>query len=302
MSWLFLSLFAPLSWAVSNVIDQFLVRDEFGGAPWLYTFFQGTFYLPLICLFPFFVPQILDTPWRDATVLMAVGLTWIAGVGFYVTALKGDDASVAVPIFNLAPFINLVAARIFLGETMTAAQIVAGSVLVFAATAITWDFHTKKLRFRTVLLMLTACGAYLTYGLVARHQVATLHWATVYFWYGLGFSLSCVLITVLRTEYRRFFITFLRMKSRSVIALCVGQSWLDVLALCCVTQAIVTAPSLPMVTFVTSIQPLYVLAATGLAARFRPDLFTAWRMDRTLVWKIACILLMLAALYGLLIV
>lgn len=299
--WIFLSLAAPMFWAVSNIIDQFLVRGEFDGTPWIYTFFQGVFYLPLVLLFPLFMPSILETRWQDGAMLMIAGAFWLPAVGLYMMALKGDDASVAVPIFNLIPLLNLIAAWLLLGEVLTIKQILSGVVLVLAATAITWDFHAKRLRFKTLFLMLASCFAYLAYGLIARHQVNTMHWAAIYFWYGLGFSFYCAVITLVFPRNRRFFINFIQKKSHKVIGLCVFQSWLDVMAVSLLTKAISLAPSLPMVSFVSAIQPLYIVIASGIAAFYFPKAFSdKLEFNKILLWKITCITVMLTALYGLL--
>ena len=298
-TWIILSLIAPMFWAVSNVIDQFLVRGSFDNSPWVYTIFQGAFYLPVILCLPFVFPVILQTPWQDAAFLMSLGVLWIPAVAFYVTALEGDDASVAVPIFNVVPFFVLIGGWMFLGEIISLKQILYGSLLVLSAAAITWDFHAKKLKWRTLMLMLASCVLYATYTLTARHQIETLHWAAVYFWYCLGFSaVSLIAMTTIKRN-RSYLMRFIREKSKKVLYLTVLQSWLDVVAILFITAAIAKAPYVALVSFVASLQPLYVTIATGTAAMYHPKMFDRLGWNKVLAWKTGCVTVMLAALAGL---
>ncbi|MBI1327535.1 MAG: EamA family transporter [Alphaproteobacteria bacterium] len=300
--WIILSLLAPLCWAFSNIIDQFLVRDSFSTSPTAYIFFQGLFYTPLLVVVYLLRPEVLALDMHEIGLVLAASPLWVINAMLYVQALARDDASIAVPLYNMVTFFVIILAWIFLGETISTRDFFYGCIVVVGATLLMWDFKTNKMKIATFLFMMGACWTYATFATFTRAQTQQMHWLDFYFWYALGFNMVCVIGTLLMPKARTLFMEVWQQPSKKAFTLSFVQAALDFAALMMISAAYSAAKTAGHVSFYASIQPLYVVTIAGIAGIFMPHVFEPLRANRALFWKLGCIGIMLFGIYFLTVV
>lgn len=299
--WILLALGAPFFWACSNVIDQFLVRDSFEKSPASFIFYQGFFYLPYMVAILLVRPEVLQVPLHDILIAFAFSPTIIIGCWLYLKALKRDDASIAVPLFNMVTFMTLILAWVILGEVVTFPQVAMGCLIILGAVLLMWDFKAGKLRGITFMLMLGACLAYAIYAVFARKFTGHLHWIDVYFWFGVGEFLISTTGAVLYPKARKLFVHTIKTETPKTLGLLgflmLIAAGFDFVAVMMVTAAYSMGTGAGLVAFFASVQPLYIVIMAGVLGWFFPKYYHALKWDGALLWKVICISIMLIGVY-----
>ncbi len=121
MSWLFFAIAAPALFAITNFIDKFIIEKHVEDIVAL-TIVSGaiSFLFGLIILtlahFPFL-------GWGVIILVLVSGALGELALLPYFKAMKLDDASRILPLFQVIPFLILILAYIFLGEQLSGGQL-----------------------------------------------------------------------------------------------------------------------------------------------------------------------------------
>lgn len=158
MSWLFFALGAPVSYAISNFIDRFLIEKRIrdNRALAILSGITGTV-ISLTILISLRFPAV---PWRQAFIMLASGACGILGLIPYYRAIAMEDASRVVPLFQLSPVFTFILSALFLHEMLTGTQflgfflIVAGGLLLAAEKLQFRGFRLRKAYWYAVLTSL----------------------------------------------------------------------------------------------------------------------------------------------------
>lgn len=129
---MFILLLPPALFALSNIVDKFLVHgDEDDATPGALTALSGFFNLiaaVLVTCWVFFWGIPLPENPFDVLALMLNGATFVVGVWLYLRCIFVEDVSKVVPWFQFIPVFGLIGGLIWLGEIPTTLQI--GSILL----------------------------------------------------------------------------------------------------------------------------------------------------------------------------
>ncbi len=134
-SWLFIALSGYFLGALSAVVDKFLLVRPIS-SPLVYTFFIGLLSVTTLILTPFGFGW---PGWPQLLIDFAVGVIYILFAFSYYTAIKKDEVSRVVPLIgSITPFFVFVLSFLFLGERLSANQIIAFLFLVVGGIAISY--------------------------------------------------------------------------------------------------------------------------------------------------------------------
>jgi drug/metabolite transporter (DMT)-like permease len=208
-SWFFIALGAPLLWAISNIIDKALVSRYFQnkgtGALMIFSAVSGMIVMPFVAIVH---PGVTEVSGVNALIMIASGLTTVFGLIPYFYALRRDDASLVVPIFQVIPVFNYILARIFLGEQLTSMQLLAGALIILGAVGISANYSQRRIHLKgktLSLMLLSSLLMSLTNFLFKKVGLEETFWSTT-FWAYVGYALAAlVLYRAIRAATRRKF-------------------------------------------------------------------------------------------------
>lgn len=207
------TLLAPAIWAASNHFNKYLLSRVMGGvgvgAIVIFAALVGVIVLP--------VALVLQQEAFTIGILQAVliafnGCLYLLALIPFLKALRISDASSVIPIFQLAPVISFVLARILLGEVLSQNQLLGGALVVSGALLISLEARSSaagtklKLRADAFGLMLLSTSLYaVSFVLFKAFAVKAEFWTTT-FWESFGFiCYAMVLLTCVRS-YRDDFL------------------------------------------------------------------------------------------------
>jgi len=107
-TWFFIALGASLLWGISNHIDKYLVSRYFQssgtGALLIFSALIGIVLLPVILVIQ---PDVFSIATANAWLIIGNGAFYLLALVPYFYAIKHDDVSAVVPIFQIIPALNL---------------------------------------------------------------------------------------------------------------------------------------------------------------------------------------------------
>lgn len=109
MNWFLIALIPPAVWSITNHLDKYLLSKYFKGggvgALMVFSSLVGVFLLPIIYLLH---PEALSVKPINAILMALNGFLYVLAVLPYFYALNKDEASIAVPLFQLIPVFSYV--------------------------------------------------------------------------------------------------------------------------------------------------------------------------------------------------
>lgn len=293
--WIVLSLLPPLLWACSNVIDEYLARRHFAGNGYLYVFMASIVEaVPALAVFCLFPALMLSVPVRDALILMGVGILIASASLPYIYAIQRGGAALVIPMFEAIPVFVLIMAWIFLGEIIPAQKLFACFVIMLAAMGIAWDFSARWPDARLLALMLLSSFMFAACSVVLRWLAVEYHWLAVWGWMMAGSGSTAMFIFSLSPSWRRKAVATIRAASSIVTGGFLAQAALDMGAIFFRVGALAVAPAAGLVQSLGGTQPFYVFFLSLILGILFPHLYPRMHFGPVMVWRLACMLVLLA--------
>lgn len=296
-NWFLLALIPPFLWSLNNIVDQFISRDYFSDSPTAFLCMGGLVNFVIVPPLAFFQPQLLDIPLEMILFLIGTGAFYMVAVYPYILALQNDDASLAIPMFQLIPFFTLLIGWVLLGELLPPKQLLAGVVIVAGSVGISWNFQTKSINRRLLFLMLLASILFAALSVFVRFGALQVGWLGVLFWMMMGWAISGIAILVFNKKVRDSLVKTSKESKGLVFAMSLLQESMDIFATAAFSIAMAAAPAAAIVMLVNGIQPFIVIVMSGFLGIFFPRLFDRIGFDRVLAQKLLCSLVMFIGLY-----
>jgi drug/metabolite transporter (DMT)-like permease len=293
MNWHLFAFVAPALWAACNYIDKYLLTRHFkdanstGVLMMVSGFVAG---IAAIIVFLFGV-DVAAPSLIYKLVMIGNGLMFIPAFLPYFIALREEDASIVIPIYQSIPVFGYFLGMIFLGEHLTATQVVAGLIIIGGAVGLSLDFSQKlALKTRPLLLMLLSSAILaaenLIFKAVALHET---FWITS-FWEYLGAGIFAVCMYAFGKNYRPGFLE-LFVRKQKVLGLLFLQELLSVGANMMASFALLLAPIAIVSVVVNGLQPFYVLVLGVLLTVFFPKQIQESLTKRALLQKVIFIVI-----------
>ncbi len=297
MSWVVAGLLAPLLWAVTNIADQIMMRKFYVGQPLLLMAISG-----LVSFFPFIIIAVFNTEIfaidkSTAFIFILSSIVNSCGLLAYFKALELDEASNAVPIFQLQPIFIFVAAYFLFDEVISFTQSIGVFIIIISALCISIDFKNKKYNWRT-LYLIGLCGIVLSSTTILdRHLLQEEDWLTAMAWKSLGYVFFFILVFLGHSKTR---IKIFEKLKKPVIN---GTQFLVLIEIIAIVAnlffliSLDTTPSAGLTQTLTGFMPLFVLILGYLGYRILPQHIKQPKQGLHLTWHLACLSTMLIGLY-----
>ena len=303
MSWFLIAMVGPLLWSVCNQIDRYFLgrwfAEETLGALLMFSSLIGIVVLP--------VAGALSDPFGGYSIgqislLVGTGLAGVYGIYLYLLALRDDEASLVVPMWQLIPVFGYVFGWLILGETLAPRQLLAGLGIVAAAAALAVDPTTigrgLKMKWRLAGLMAASSAIFGMHAVVFKVVAAKTDFWGACFWEYTGFVLAGAWLWFFSPKSRASFMGLLRPARRKdfgwIMGLSVASEILTLIGNLATNLAFLLAP-VALVLLVNSFQPVFVFLIGVIATLFFPRFVEESLTRRSVIHKVCCIVLICAA-------
>lgn len=293
MNWFFLSISAPLLWAIVNHLDKLLLEKYFkrGGVPTLLIFSSIIGIVAAPFLF-FLSPNVLDISFLNFAILLVNGIFAGIALWLYLLALSEDEASIVVVFYQLIPVFGYVLGYFLLGEILTQKQLIAMALIILGAAVISFEIDQEnkfKLRKKTAILMTLASLVYALDSVLFKLVAIKENFWTSLFWeyVALGF-MGIVLLAV--SSYRKDFVNMIKTNSIGIFSLNILNEIIYIGGNFLFAYSYLLAP-VALVLLVNSYQPLLVLLIGIFLTIFLPKLGTENIQIKHITQKICAVII-----------
>lgn len=277
VNWFFIALIPPLLWAVNNHIDKYLLSRYFksGGIGALLVF-SSLIGVPIVIGIAIFSPGIISVG-LSSVFVATTGIVYILALIPYLYALRDDEASLVVPLFQLIPVVSYLLAFFFLGETLTANQILGGFAIVVGGILIQvkhLDGRTFKFNHKVFWLMIASSLlfslSFFLFKFFSSAGVGELNFWQLAFWEYVGFSVTGLLLLGV-PQYRKEFFKVLSENKISYLGINVFAEMLNISAKLLFNYVSLFIP-LALIWSINGTQGFFVVLVGALLTLFFPSI------------------------------
>ncbi len=201
MNWIFIVIAAHFFSAAIFIFDRYLLKRGFPN-PLNYAFYVGILSIVVLLLVPFgfFVPTS-----NQIIVSIAGGIVWVLATIIFYTALhKGESSRVVPTVGGLIPLFTLALSFIFLGERLSAKELIAFCFLVSGGLLLSIlveknhaNFKNQEIHLtKTSLPVLGAALAFAIYFVITKSVFSQLGFVNSLIWIRLGAFLGALLLLI----------------------------------------------------------------------------------------------------------
>jgi drug/metabolite transporter (DMT)-like permease len=300
MNWFLIALLPPALWSITNHFDKYLLSKYFkGGGVGALMIFSSIIGLILLPFIIFFHPEVLGTFNPKYLLISLNGFFYLLATLPYFYALQKDEASVAVPLFQMVPVFSFFLSYLVLRETLNPAQIVGGVIIIIGAILISLDLSThKKIKFKKEVFFLMALSSLLfaiNFLFFKYFAIDVNFWVTS-FWEYIGFAVFALLLLIFIKPYRNQFLDAIKINSTSILSLNGINEVINIIAKASFNFASLLAP-LTLVWIVNGFQPFFVFIYGIILTLLFPKISQENITRKVLFQKLLAILIMFAGAF-----
>lgn len=299
MPWLALALVPSALFAVSNYLDKYLIEkyfhDQGNGALIIFSSLIGMVAMPAVLLVD---RGGLSLPLSTAVFLTANGMLYVIGLLPYLAALRHEDASVAVPLWQLIPVFGYIFGYFFLGESLNLSQIGAGLIIILGAFGLSLDMDAIRvsIKWRTFLLMSLSSGIMALNGVLFKLLTLNASYGATIFWDSAGLVVIGMLYLIFAPIARKQFFEVFKKNSGAALALNGLNEVVNIIAMFILNYALLLAP-VALIFLANAAQPLFVLSIGILLTLLFPHLISEKIEKKVLIQKLAAIVVLAVGAY-----
>ncbi len=296
-SWLIAAIIPQFFWTGTNYVDQFVARRYFMGhasACIAFSTFSNALFISLIYLF---APDVLDVKAIEAAAIFMTGLLYMITLIPYIVAISENDVSTSLPIFQIIPFFTSIIAWIFLRESLSFKEIIAGIIIITGSIGMMWEFKDRKFNLKPLLLLLVACILFSTHTVILRIFADSVKWYQVSFWILCGWLTGDIFWLIASKKARAKVIEVFKGSRGVAILWDMLQQSCDLIATSLFVIALSLAPTAAHVSLIGGIQPFMLLSSGLLMGRLFPQYFERHNIDKYLAIRYMFALVIFAGIY-----
>ncbi len=258
--------------AACNFLDKILISKYFKGtgvgALVIYSAIFGFIVVPLAYLFPadFFSPG-----WH-ILIMIGAGIGYMLGVIPYLYALRQEDTSTVIPIFQTIPVFSFILGYFFLNEFIEISKLWGIALLIIGSVIISTELSGGRIRFnwKTVSLMLLASAMFSLSNFLFKFMGVDYGFIITCFWNYIGYAIFGIFLLFIRT-YRWQFLSTFRQNKLTILSLNSFNEIMAVGGAMLQNYAILLAP-LALVVSVGGFQPVFAIIYGVILTLFFPKL------------------------------
>jgi len=209
MNWLFFAIVAYFLFAVTAILDKFLLKKRIPSAA-AYVFYVGILSIFSFILLPF---DFVWVGWNNFVAELAIGGILLGAVYTFILAIKNQEVSrSATLIGGLTPLFTLVLSYFILGERLEVNQLMAfillitGGILISIKLDVNFKKHHTKEFWLAVLTAVIAAALFALYYVLAKQvfsdQLIGRHFIAAFAYSRFG-SFLAALLFLLVPVYRK---------------------------------------------------------------------------------------------------
>lgn len=299
MPWFLFALAGPALWAVSNHIDKYLLEKYFkGGGVGALFIFSSLFFVLILPVIFIFAPYVIHVLPAHALLLIGGGIIDVLAVLIYLYALRKDEASFVVPIFQTIPVFTYILAYLILGETLTPLQLTGGLIVIISAIGISLNLSDGKVRFKTNIFFLMLLSSILL-GLNATIfkfvAINSNYWTSTFWSLSGGLFIGLFFLVFVR-NYRKSFVDLMRTNRLRILGLNAVNEIIGDSASLLFRYGTLLAP-VALVQSVNGLQPFFVFFYGIMLTLFFPHLGSESLLRKHLIQKVIAIVFMFIGAY-----
>ncbi len=262
MHWFFIALVSPVLTSFGNFIDKVLTEKYISkdASIWVLSLYSSLFSLLVAPILWILNPDVLSIEVQNAAILMLAGVVEITSVFLYLNALRDEDTSTVVPVFQTIPFFAFILGFLVLGETLTSTQLAAGAVIVLGGVLLTIEFSKEKtvsIRLAPLAFMLAASFSFALYDTLFKlGALEESFWVSV-FWQHVGMGALGLFLFVSSKLRRKAFLSNVRENGSKVLGLNILNESLYTVGVGFYSYALLLVP-IAIVATVNVYQPIIV--------------------------------------------
>ncbi len=296
MNWVFLSLLAPLFWALSNFVDKYILGRYTKGIFDFIFFSTITSWIFFVLIFMFVGLPVLNI---YSLIPIATGIILIYSYGFYGKALEQSDTSSLVILFKLVPVITVILAFIFLGQTLSSNELVGFIIVLVGATAISFE-RIGKIFIKGFGMILIAIIMWSVMTLFIDYGLTKMSFWHYFMLDNLGSALAGLLLFII-PSIRRQVIRGITTASTGKYIWFFWNNILDFFGQMSIKKALVIAPSVGLVTVLMQVQSFYSIIIGAILTLLIPNIIKEDISALILIKKIIGAAIMFIGVYIILI-
>lgn len=295
MSWILLSLLAPLFFSGSNFVDKYIL-GKYTKSIYDFIFFSSItnwiFFFGILIFIgiPEFSPYSL--------VPIATGMTLLYSYGFYGKALEKGDTSALTIFFNLIPVFTVILGYIFLGQTLSSSQLLAFVIILSGALIISFD-KNKKSFIKGFWLILIAIFMWSVMTIYIDYGLTKMSFWDFFLLDNLGSGIAGLTLFIIPSIRQRV-IAGIQSASKQKFIWFTWNNILDFFGQMSIKKALFIAPAAGLVSVISQVQSFYAIVIGILLTLLIPKTIKEDISKITLTKKILGAMIMFLGVYILL--
>jgi transporter family protein len=294
MPWYLFALATPTLYSFSNFVDKYLIEKRIK-EPMAITAI-ACIVSGIIGIGIGLITGFTNIGFFQTILIVLAGILLTFYLWPYFEAMKIEDASRVVPLFQFIPVFTLILSSILLKETLSLKQIIGLILIVMAGVSLSAErLEGKMFRPRKSLwLMLLACLMYGFVGILFRLVVKEASfWTTLSYEY-IGSGIGGILLFLIPRVRNSITSNIQQIKSSSGII--TFNNSIAILAQMSESYA-VSLVAVPLVNLIGSIQPMLSLGEGYILTKKFPNIIKEDISKTTIAYKLFSIILIFCGLY-----
>lgn len=279
---------APLFWAVTAVLDKFLL-DKHIKDPYVANIYFNliTFILGLGLVLILFVN--LMFPLLYIMLAFITGIIMFLGILMYFKSIQVEDVSTVIPLIFIYPIFAILFAFVFLGEVVGLLQYMGALFLISSSVLVSMrrDFGkimvSPALKFLVIMNMLLGATV-----VIEKFALGGMSFWALFFWGNAGVLAGALINLAVSRKSRKGMLRMFKLRKR-ITGLIWLVSFLNIIALLTFYFALSLGPA-TLVSSINAVQPFYVLLIVLLLSAFMPRILKEVHTKKTLFLKILAII------------
>jgi len=188
MNWFIFALIAPIFWALSNIMDKFLITKIFDKF-YFFLVWIGIFAMPICTVIFVLLKPTFVFPY--SVIALSIGLLWGLYYLIYAKTLLNEEVSRTISLVFIHPIIVTILAGIFLKEIFSTSKYIGIVLLVTSGILLSYRKKGRRinligsLKLISILILMWSCLQ-----VAEKITVEQIGYWSLYFWATLGVFLA----------------------------------------------------------------------------------------------------------------